>query len=194
MTSIPPGSVIGRVPTRWLHEGWRLGRSARGELKVPSQLAGAPIEWHDAVVPGTVAAAIHKDINVPGDYDADDWWYRMSFPLPSRAGRHYLRLDGLATLSDVWLNGTRILSSRNMFVTHRVDVTDLLRDDNDVVICFRSLGEALKQRRSRPKWKTQLVGNQNLRWFRTTLLGRIPGWTPAIAPVGPWAPIGLESI
>jgi beta-mannosidase len=117
----------------------------------------------------------------------------MAFALPSRAARHYLRLEGLATLADVWLNGTHILSSRNMFVTHRIDVTALLREANELVICFRSLGEALKERRARPKWKTQLVNHQNLRWFRTTLLGRIPGWTPAIAPVGPWAPIGLES-
>jgi beta-mannosidase len=141
-----------------------------------------------------VAAAIHKDINLPGDYDADDWWYQMSFTLPSRSARHYLRFDGLATLAQVWLNGTPILSARNMFVTHRVDVTPLLRDHNELAICFRSLGQALKERRPRPKWKTQLVPDQNLRWFRTTLLGRIPGWTPAITPVGPWGPIGLESI
>jgi beta-mannosidase len=211
MTTLPPGSVIGSVPTLWLHEGWRLGRSAPGAVKNPSQLAGAGIEWHDAVVPGTVAAAIHKDINLPGDYDADDWWYQLNwgqttfcrgeeraFPHAANSGlspiRHYLRFDGLATLAEVWLNGTPILSSRNMFVTHRVDVTELLREQNELVICFRSLGEALKQRRARPKWKTQLVNHQNLRWFRTTLLGRIPGWTPAISPVGPWAPIGIESV
>jgi beta-mannosidase len=106
----------------------------------------------------------------------------------------YLRLEGLATLADVWLNGTHILSSRNMFVTHRIDVTDLLRESNELVICFRSLGKALEPRRARPRWKTMLVNHQNLRWFRTTLLGRMPGWSPLIAPVGPWAPIGLESV
>ena len=194
MTTLPPGSVIGSVPTLWLHEGWRLARTAPGALKDPSQLAGSGIEWHEALVPGTVAAALHKDIDLPGDYDADDWWYQMSFALPSRASRHCLRLEGLATLAEVWLNGTHILSSRNMFLAHRFDVTSLLREANELVICFRSLGEALKQRRARPKWKTQLVNHQNLRWFRTTLLGRIPGWTPAIPPVGPWAPIGLESV
>ena len=205
MTTLPPGSVIGSVPTLWLHEGWRLARTAPGALKEPGQLAGFPAEWHDALVPGTVAAAIHKDINLPGDYDADDWWYQMSFALGGQTSsgieqksvpgcpRHLLRLEGLATLAEVWLNGTHILSSRNMFVTHRIDVTALLRERNELVICFRSLGEALKERRSRPKWKTQLVNHQNLRWFRTTLLGRIPGWTPPITPVGPWAPIGLES-
>ena len=198
MTTLPPGSVIGSVPNLWLHEGWRLARTTPGALKDPSKLAGLAAQWHEAVVPGTVAAAIHKDINLPGDYDADDWWYQLSFPLPWEGARgrvkHHLRFEGLATLAEVWLNGTHILTSRNMFMTHRVDVTELLREHNDLVICFRSLGEAMKERRARPKWKTQLVANQNLRWFRTTLLGRIPGWTPAITPVGPWGPIGLESI
>ena len=199
MTTLPPGSVIGSAPTLWLHEGWRLARTAPGALKQPGELAGAPVEWHEAVVPGTVAAAIHKDINLPGDYDAHDWWYQLGFPLPwegarGRVSRHYLRLEGLATLADVWLNGAHILSSRNMFLTHRIDVSGLLRETNELVICFRSLGQALEPRRARPKWKTMLVNHQNLRWFRTTLLGRMPGWSPPIAPVGPWAPIGLESV
>src|SRR5258706_172016 len=193
MTTLPPGSVIGSIPTLWLHEGWRLARAAPGALKDPGGLATLDAQWHNAVVPGTVAAAIHKAIGLPGHFDEDDWWYQLSFPLPSRSVRHHLRLEGLATLADVWLNGAHILSSRNMFLTHRMDVTDLLRDHNELVICFRSLGEALKEHRPRPKWKTQLVDRQNLRWFRTTLLGRMPGWTPAIAPVGPWGAIAIES-
>jgi len=44
----------------------------------------------------------------------------------------------------------------------------------------------------RPRWKTALVGEQNLRWLRTTLLGRMPGWTPPITCVGPWLPVVLE--
>jgi len=201
MTTLPPGSVVGSVPTLWLHEGWRLARCAPGALKEPGELAGCALAWHEAVVPGTVAAAIHTDLGIPGDYDADDWWYRTSFrgqttkaaSLSGLSPKHFLRFDGLATLAEVWLNGTKILSSRNMFMTHRVDVTEFLRDHNELVICFRSLGKALETRRPRPKWKTRLVDQQNLRWFRTTLLGRIPGWTPAITPVGPWGAMGIES-
>ena len=136
MTTLPPGSVVGSVPTLWLHEGWRLARCAPGALKEPGELAGCALAWHEAVVPGTVAAAIHTDLGIPGDYDADDWWYRLSFRgqttkawgLSGLSPKRYLRLDGLATLAEVWLNGTKILSSRNMFMTHRVDVTEFLRD------------------------------------------------------------------
>src|SRR6185436_17440551 len=111
---------------------------------------------------------------------------------PSR--RYRLRFDGLATLADVWVNGTLVLQACNMFRTYRVDVTGLLRERNDIVIRFASLERALAVKRPRPKWKTQLVARQELRWTRTTLLGRIPGWTPPIAPVGPWGPVALEMI
>jgi beta-mannosidase len=81
-----------------------------------------------------------------------------------------------------------------MFLPHRVDVTALLRDDNELAITFGSLDRSLALRRPRPRWKTRLVDKQGLRWIRTTLLGRIPAWTPAAPAVGPWGPVVLESV
>jgi beta-mannosidase len=107
--------------------------------------------------------------------------------------RHTLRFDGLSTLAEVWFNGERVLESSDMFCAYVVDVTDLVTDENELSIRFRSLDAALAERRPRPRWKTKLVEDQQLRWFRTTLLGRIPGWTPAIRPVGPWRSIWVEA-
>src|SRR5207248_835028 len=100
--------------------------------------------------------------------------------------------DGLATLADVWLNGRRVLSSANMFRKYRIDVTPDLQTHNELVIGFRSLAKFLKQPRPRPRWKTNLVSHQQLRWCRTSLLGRIPGWTPPVPAVGPWRAVRLE--
>jgi beta-mannosidase len=79
-----------------------------------------------------------------------------------------------------------------MFRSYRVDVASLLQTDNELVIVFRSLTAALKKKRPRPRWKTNLVPNQQLRWQRTSLLGRIPGWTPPVPAVGPWRAVRLE--
>lgn len=179
-----------------LTAGWQLARTARGSCPSPAQLPAAALEWRDTCVPGTVASSVHGDIATAGNYDADDYWYRMTFTAPRDAdgARMVLRFDGLATLAEVWLNGEPILASRNMFVGHRVDVTPRMRDVNHLVIRFASLGAALAARRRRPKWRTALVEEQNLRWFRTTLLGRMPGWSPLIDPVGPWGPVALECI
>jgi beta-mannosidase len=177
-----------------LHEGWQLARSAPGAITDPEALSAAGLAWQPAQLPGTVASSLGHDLSRPGPFDADDWWYRTTFTAPASAAgaRHFLRFEGLATLATAWLNGERILVSRNMFTGHRVEVTGRLRDVNHLAIRFESLAAALAQRRPRPRWRTALVEKQNLRWFRTTLLGRMPGWTPPIDPVGPWQPVYLD--
>ena len=177
-----------------LQDGWQLTSLPPGACLSPDRLTVPPEKWHEAKVPGTVASCLHTDIDAVGNYDADDWWYRLSFEAPEKSpgARYYLRLNGLATLATVWLNASVILSSRNMFVAQRVDITDLLRTENQLAIRFESLHAAMTEKRPRPRWKTALVDQQNLRWFRTTLLGRIPGWTPPITPVGPWGAVLLE--
>ena len=77
-----------------------------------------------------------------------------------------------------------------MFAPARLAL-DALSDDNRLVIRFSALTPLLEGRRPRPRWKTQGASHQNLRWFRTTLLGRQPGWTVTPAPVGPWRPVRL---
>ncbi|MFL5579965.1 MAG: glycoside hydrolase family 2 protein [Gemmatimonadaceae bacterium] len=195
MTRLPPDIQPLLAPHRLqpLDAGWRLARATPGACADPAGLAALTPTWHDAEVPGTVAGALQHDLDQPGDYDADDWWYQTSFGRPADGSRHHLRFEGLATIAQAWLNGTPILESRNMFVAHRVDVSALLRDQNELVIAFRSLRQELARRHPRPRWKTRLVRDQALRFVRTTLLGRIPAWTPAVTAVGPWGAIALES-
>src|SRR5690606_14885323 len=148
--------------------------------------------WQSACVPGTVAQIMLKDAAQSIDLDADDWWYRCHFTSSSAEhGTPSLYFGGLATIAQVWLNGVLILQSHNMFITHQIDVADYLQPANELVICFRSLAQTLGQKRPRPRWKTNLVNQQQLRWVRTTLLGHIPGWCPPITPVGPWRCIRL---
>lgn len=192
MAAISPGESE-HSHTCLLQDDWQLICTPPGKCSHPDQLNAIAGNWRHAIVPGTVAASVHSDINEVGNYDADDWWYRLRFALPVKntLARYQLYFEGLATLAQVWLNGTAILSSKNMFVSHRVDISALVTNDNELVLSFGSLNAAVRERRTRPRWKTRLVDQQNLRWFRTTLLGRIPGWTPAIMPVGPWRPISL---
>ena len=145
----------------------------------------------------TAAAALRAagrwDLNHPRDFDADDWWYRCRFAAPDPETRCRLHFEGLATVADAWLNGTHILRSESMFVATAIDVRGILGADNELVLRFHALGPLLAVRRPRPSWRTGLVVHQQLRWHRTTLLGRIPAWCPPVAPVGPWRPILLES-
>jgi len=149
--------------------------------------------WWPATVPGTAAAALRAsgaDGADRQDYDRSDWWFRCRFDGPTREGPWLLELGGIATLADVWLNGLHLLHSENMFRSHQVEVANLKRE-NELVIRCASLTAALERRRPRPRWKTSLLTHQNLRWIRTTQLGRLRGWAATPAPVGPWRAVTL---
>ncbi len=160
---------------------------------------GGHLEWSPATVPGTAAGSLRDTgrwslESPPRKFDSQEWWYRTRFHAEPCAGgeRAILGFDGLATLAQVWLNGAALLTSTNMFLQHRCDVSTLLAGDNELIIRFSSLDAALEARRPRPRWRTPMVAHQQLRWVRTTLLGRTPGWSPPAAAVGPWRPVWLE--
>ncbi len=101
-------------------------------------------------------------------------------------------LGGLATFADVWLNGVHLLHSENMFLEHTCAV-DHLEPENELYIRCAALDPAIAGKRPRPRWKTALARRPNLRWVRTTLLGRMDGWSAWAAPVGAWRPVELVS-
>ncbi|HEY1532856.1 MAG TPA: hypothetical protein VGF76_02515, partial [Polyangiaceae bacterium] len=180
-----------------LSAGWQLAELTPGTtLASPTDLE--PLhDWQSALCPGTVASALREqkawDFASSRRFDESEWWYRTRFAsTPCASGEAlWLELDGLATLADVWLNGVHILRSENMFLAHELDVSALIRADNQLHIRFASLEVASSARLPRPRFKTRLVERQQLRWFRTTLLGRIPGWTPPVTAVGPWRSVRL---
>ncbi len=194
---VAPNTIVDGHVIQLLRGGWEL---AAGGLAAPMDPAStAALSWSEAQVPGTVAAALRAngalDLDQVPDFDASVWWYRCHFestPAAPDGERLVLHLDGLATIATVWLNGTRILESRNMFVAHSLDVTPLVREENTLVMRFASLRAALGTRRPRPRWRARLVEHQQLRWHRTSLLGRMPGWSPPVRPVGPWRGVRLE--
>ena len=185
-----------------LTDNWLLAFTDAGKFESPATLDASMLQWMPARVPGTVAESLqqaakwsltqHNGIrSFNQDFDQCDWWYKTTFTATKDDQVKSLVFCGLASLSEIWLNGHKLLKTDNMFVTYQVDITNELLAENDLVICFRSLTEALKIKRPRPKWKTRLVEQQQLRWFRTSLLGRIPGWTPPVPAIGPWRDVYL---
>jgi beta-mannosidase len=180
---------------------WSCVLTSAGTRTTPDDL-GAELPWVRARVPGTVADAL-RDAGVPEPsrehLDGEDWWYRCRFTPPAGSGDPgpwILELDGLATLADVWLNGSRLLHSDSMFASWRLPVGSLHRDggDNELCIRFAALDPMLAERRPRPRWRSPAVTSQNLRWVRTTLLGRQGGWASIPPPVGPWRPVRLRPV
>ena len=178
---------------------WELASCEPGAVADLTALEGAALSWVRCSGPMTAAAALreagvwHVD-GVARRFDAEDWWYRVRFSVDAveHAVEQWLCFDGLATIADVWLNGEPLLSVNGMFTAHERRVDAQLRAENVLVMRFHALDAALTMKRPRPRWRVPMLEAQQLRWFRTTLLGRTPGWSPPAAAVGPWRDIRLE--
>ncbi len=179
-----------------LGDDWSIIQSTPDHYQSPAEINLDNHQSIKASVPCTVAKVINHrqpECWTPmSNYDDSDWWFQKNFTMEPRHTFQTLVFEGLATLADVWLNDQLILASDNMFHRHEIKInSQLINGTNTLSLCFRSLSKQLNTKRPRPKWKTKLVDNQSMRWFRTTLLGRIPGWTPPVTAVGPWKPIYL---
>jgi beta-mannosidase len=181
-----------------LASAWEFCASPPDVAVTPAAIAAINPTWLPTRVPTTAAASLRELAHwslagAARRFDGEDWWFRCQFAAPPTQDGESLVLgfDGLASVADVWLNGEQLLTSTNMFLAHEVHLPSL-RDRNELVLRFRSLDQALKAKRPRARWKAPMIENQQLRWFRTTLLGRTPGWSPPAAAVGPWRNVWLE--
>ena len=121
-------------------------------------------DWLPAVVPGTVHQDLLRHNLLPDPFygtneekiqwvENEDWAYRTNFTLSeAQMARQAARLvfEGLDTYADVYLNGSLILSSDNMFRGYEADVKELLRlGENNLYVVFHS-----PIRKALPQWET----------------------------------------
>jgi beta-mannosidase len=110
-------------------------------------------------------------------FDGDDW--------------DTLVFDGIATVWEVVLNGEVVASGESMFAACEVDVRGRLRAVGNVIE-IRVLDLLEVPRHPRQRWRTKVVENAGtLRWFRTAIIGRAPGFAPGPAIEGAWRPAWL---
>ena len=180
-------------------DGWDVISAGPGTAREHRPPEGSGVTWIPAPVPGTAAGALRNaGAWKPGDdrdFDGEDWWFRTTFEAPPAAeGEEVtLRLEGIATVADVYLNDEMLLHNDSMFVGREIEVGERLRGSNELVIHCRALDPLLaERRRPRARWRTRIAKEANLRFFRTMLLGRAPGFAPSPAAVGPWRPVTLE--
>ncbi|EEP82715.1 conserved hypothetical protein [Uncinocarpus reesii 1704] len=128
----------------------------------------------------------------------ESWVYRTTFSTPSfdSAGKAVLAFDGLDTYATVKLNGRTILSTENMFVPERVDVTDMLdaEDENTLEIVFHSalqIGKELQRQHPEHLWGCW-NGDPSRCAVRKAQYHYGWDWGPMLMTCGPWRPINLE--
>ncbi len=142
--------------------------------------------WLEVLVPTTIAK-----IRGRRDGNAERFVFRCQFTAPQGSNAYSLIFEGLATLCVISLDGQVLLRTENMFREYSIALDGHPGELHELVLDFLPLDSQLLLKRPRPRWKTRLIDKQNLRWARTTLLGRMPGWAPGGGAIGPFRPVRL---
>ena len=102
-----------------------------------------------------------------------------------------LEVGGIATVWDLLVDGEVVRSGRSMFERHEVR-RSRPETTRCASWCTRSPSCSTPcPRKPRQRWRTMLVEDARLRWVRTQLLGRAPGFSPGPPVVGPYRPVTL---
>jgi beta-mannosidase len=129
------------------------------------------------------------------------WCYRTTFTTPTEIqipGIHVdLVFEGLDTFATATLNGKKILKSDNMFVEHRVSITDLMKDNAENILEIKfepARRRGLELVKAHPEH--EFIVHQ-------TEVSRSPvrkaqchwgwDWGPILLTCGPWKPVRLET-
>ncbi|KAK3955729.1 glycoside hydrolase superfamily [Pseudoneurospora amorphoporcata] len=149
---------------------------------------------HHGLIPDPFIGKNELDVQWIGEAQ---WTYKTTFKgarVPEN-GKAVLAFDGLDTFATVKLNGSTILETDNMFIPERVDVTSLLKEeDNELVIDFDSAylrGWKLVEKYPDHKWGCWNGDNSRLA-VRKAQYHWGWDWGPTLLTCGPWRPINLE--
>lgn len=131
-----------------------------------------------------------------------DWTYRTTQVGPYTIDpeeRAIIVFEGLDTAVEVFLCGKRILSSKNMHVSRRVDITSFFQQGKlprcTLELRFTSAITFSQKERERIGYKrdeNMTFGNDERLFLRKAQYHWGWDWGPTVQPCGPWKPIYLE--
>lgn len=166
---------------------WSWLATAAAAVAAPADLPREG-DWQEAAVPGTVAGILRALGRLADStaeaIDQQDHWYRTRL---DRALSGEIRLEGLASWTEIWIDGTLAAESHSMFQPLALAVD--LPAGAEIALCFRALAPRLASAPRRSRWRPAMIRPNGLRWFRTTALGSVPGWCPPGLPTGPFRPV-----
>ena len=173
----------------------------------PHELLTSSFKKIEATVPGNVEvdlelAGLIKDPKIGNnvyelrEFELYRWWYRCKFEKPKVHNGHRveLRFDGIDCITDIWLNDKRIGKTGNMFVEYRFDVTDFLKNENELFISIHSaVLEGRKYQREFWGVRYDALGGESVNIRKAA---HAYGWDilPRLVSAGIWKDVKLEII
>ncbi|MGH9617028.1 MAG: beta-mannosidase [Acidobacteriaceae bacterium] len=183
-----------------LNKGW--------EFRQSTDLEGiAHTQWLPASVPGDVHLDLLRNKLIPAPFYRDnetrlqwienaDWEYRTTF----RASQQLLRrrnvdlvFEGLNTCAQVYLNGTLLLTSDNMFRTYRLNAKPYLKaGPNQLLVVFTSPIAGAEKIAAKDPWRAD-IHNLAKTYIRKAAYQYGWDWAPRFVTSGLWKPVRLDA-
>ncbi|KAL5115715.1 hypothetical protein ACEQ8H_006427 [Pleosporales sp. CAS-2024a] len=185
-----------------LTEGWRFKQTNDAGEDAWMSVKRVPTNVHlDLIEHGKIPDPFLGFNELQAEWVADEsWTYQVQLPDVQQAKDgifHVLAFDGLDTFAKVKLNGEMILESDNMFIPHRIDVSNKLKVDsrNVVEIDFASARlEAIKIKDQHPEHKwVGFNGDMARLAVRKAQYHWGWDWGPILNTCGPWREVRLET-
>ncbi|KAL6710296.1 hypothetical protein ACN47E_009242 [Coniothyrium glycines] len=194
-------SAVGFATTP-LSEGWTF---KQGDISSTNEYAAAnnlPTEIHrDLLKHGRIPNPFEDLNELSVRWVGDECWtYRTTFDAPSDHGKPgvftALRFEGLDTFACVYLNKQELFKSDNMFVEHRLNVTERLKArDNVLEIVFESARKKGLELVEQHKEHRFIVHQTEISRgpIRKTQADWGWDWGPILMACGPCKPISIET-
>lgn len=132
----PQPALAPTAPGQWQVNGWKLIPAPDLDGPDGAALSRPSVDttkWLAARVPGTVLATmvdrgIYPDpyyglnnLAIPESLARQDYWYRAAFTVPAEAAGKALalRFDGINYAAEIWINGTRMGTTKGAFTRGR---------------------------------------------------------------------------
>src|SRR5690554_4557591 len=180
-----------------LNEGWQFSQMNKEQ-------------WYDAEVPGSVQRDLVRHGVLPDPFygtneekvqwvEDENWDFRKSFTVTGDQLKYddaLLAFEGLDTHADVFLNGSRILQSENMFVGHEVSIKHLLLEgENKLYIRFYSPVQRMMPARASFGYDYP-AGNDHREEKLSVYNRKAPyhfgwDWGIRIVQIGIWKPVSM---
>jgi beta-mannosidase len=160
--------------------------------------------WLPAIVPGTIHTDLlnSKIIEEPFFNNNElrqtwicesGWNYKTSFSYPKDFDRElpvFIIFEGLDTIADIYLNGSLLGKSRNMFLRYEFEVTSLLKDNNELEVRFQSPLKYAKEEEAK-YGKLPAAPNPERVYIRKAQYSFGWDWGPSFPTSGIWKPVYL---
>lgn len=152
-------TMTGKRTSTSLIAGWTFQQA--GSDKEPLPVAQMPTNihldlMHHGIIPDPFIGKNEIDVQWVGE---EDWIYRTYFSSPKLEDgeKAVLAFEGLDTFATVLLDGKQILKTDNMFIPERVDITDLVNNEENhkLEVIFESAflkGKKTQEQYPNHKW------------------------------------------